>query len=137
MSENIYSVKPREVELARQLKDHEFEWDIMTGDWFFADDKLHVVMRKESSGNSVNVYGLRDHQYDLDDVVFLPHPSQCKEWINSNGWDLKMEDMSGEGVKITIRKRHTEFKIEKTEPTEMAALYAVMLGAMDLDLFGW
>jgi hypothetical protein len=94
-------------------------------------------MRKENSAGKINVYGIHDHAYDLERVVFLPHPSQCQQWLNERLWDLKMTDVPGSGVKLVAVKRGTDYKIEKHEPTQMAALYAAMIDAIDLAQFGW
>ena len=38
-------VHPRELELARILKDHGIEWEVQTGDWFCAEDGVRHYVR--------------------------------------------------------------------------------------------
>jgi len=130
-------IHPREVELARELKKHEIEWNVLTGDWFYANDALHFVMRIEQTGDKTILYGVGDNPYDKDDTVFIPHTSRCREWLMDHEWDLKEENLPDGGHKVIASRRHTDFRVEKCEPTEIAALYAVMGEVLDLVHFGW
>jgi hypothetical protein len=135
--ESAGKIHPRELELAKELKKHEIEWDVITGDWFSVGDTLHFVMRVERDGDKTVLYGVGDNPYDKEDVIFVPHASQCREWLMNNDWDIHEENLPGGAHKVSACRRQTDFHVEKSEPTEMAALYAVMAEVLDLVHFGW
>jgi len=128
---------PREIELARTLKEQDFDWVVKTGEWFYAEGGHHVVIRTEDSDDGLVLYGRRDTPYKKDDVVPLLHRVDCREWLMERGWDLSTENMPDGNVKVTTHRRQTEFRVEKTEPTELAALYAAMIEVHNLIDFGW
>ena len=136
--ESAGKIHPRELELAKELKKHEIEWNVLTGDWFHAaDDKLHFVMRVEQQDGKTILYGVGGNPYDKAECVFMPHASQCREWLMDHDWDLKEENLPDGRHKVIANRRHTDFHVERAEPTEMAALYAVMGEVLDLVHFGW
>ena len=127
---------PRELDLARHLKDFELDWNVQTGDWFFQGDRAHIVLRVEQVDGRTILHGMADNGYDKDDVLWLPHRTSCIEWLMHRDWELAVSESLLGKVKASAKKRHTDFRIEKTEPTELAAIYAVMLEVLNLMLMG-
>lgn len=130
---------PRAIELARRLKDHELEWEVQTGDWFETDGELHIVIEQQTDEDQTLLVGRTGNTFKKSEVTHLPHRSDCLEWIASKSWrhEITESDTMRGWIKVKVTRRNTEFKIEKVEPTELAAIYAAMLEVLDLEHFGW
>lgn len=128
---------PRELELAKALAEHEIECQGKTGDWFFVGGQRHVAMRHEVREGTTFLYDAQDNAFALPDVLLLFHRTDCNEWLLERGWDMTIETVPSGNVKVTGRKRHSELHVERTEPTELAAIYAVLLEVDNLIHFGW
>lgn len=136
MPESAIKIHPREVELAKRLKEADFEWDVLTGDWFYADDAIHIVMHAEQQGAEVMLCGRAGISYEKSKVVWMPHRTKCIEWLNSNDWEIDVEPRASD-VHAVAHRRKTGYKVEKSEPTELAALYSVIHEIQELTYFGW
>jgi hypothetical protein len=69
-------------------------------------------------------------------VLWLPHRTSCIEWLMNRDWELTVGEAVMGKVKALAKKRHTDFHIEKTEPTELAAMYSIMLEVLNLIWMG-
>ena len=136
MSESALKLHSRELDLAKRLKEIDFPWDVLTGDWFYAEDAVHIVMHAEKQGDEVMLQGRIGKVYEKSKVIWLPHRTTCIQWLNSNDWefDVNLESDAACGV---AHRRKTGYKIEKKEPTELAVLYALILEIQELTYFGW
>jgi hypothetical protein len=132
-------VHAREVELARHLTENGLHWNIQTGDWFCApDNKRHCVLDIVRLPNGdIEVVGMNGNRYAKSEVVWLPHITDCGQWFNSNDWEYDIDRLSEESWTIHLQRRRTEYRLEKTEPTDLAAAYAGLLEILTLVHFGW
>jgi len=139
VSESVHKeFHPREVELARELHEQEdWVWNIQTGDWFYGGGTHHVVLRTEELSGKTYLYTPNENSFELSDVVPLRHRVDCREWLMENGWDLDAENLAEGAVRVSAHRRQTDFKVERTEPTELAAIYSVMLEVNNMIHFGW
>ncbi|MBN1866145.1 hypothetical protein JW916_02520 [Candidatus Sumerlaeota bacterium] len=129
---------PRVLELARRLKEHRIDWrHVQTGDWFFVGGTQHVVMRSEEQDGKVVLFSQAGTSHPLDQVVLVPHLTQCREWLMEKDYDLTIEDADDGQVKAIAHRRHTDFRVERVEPNDLAAVYAVMNEVVDMMHFGW
>jgi len=128
---------PREIELARELQLQGVGPEPKVGDWFIADDRHHVIMRVEQRSGKTFLADEEDNSFALDAVVRLLHRVDCREWLMERDWDLDAQNTTDGGVKAVIRRRNTDFHVERTEPTELAAIYSAMLEIDNLIHFGW
>lgn len=128
---------PREIELAKALAEHEIEWHAQTGDWFFVGGQRHVAMRHEERDGTTYLYDAQDNAFAVSDVLLVRHRTDCNEWLLGHGWDMTIETIPSGNVKVTARRRHSELHVERIEPTELAAIYAVVLEVDNLIHFGW
>lgn len=129
-------IHPREIELAKFLKAQNLEMEVKTGDWFVDSDGVHVIMNiAEKNGDTV-LKCQHDKWYRKDGVLIFPHRRDCHDWLSEREYNLHDETLPDGRVKVTCTRRHTEFKIEKIEPSELAGIYSVMIEVINILDFG-
>jgi hypothetical protein len=129
---------PRVLELAKRLKEHDVEWDsIQTGDWFFVGGIQQVVMRTESKDGKKVLHSKSGTAFDIEQAILVPHLTQCREWLMEKDYELTVEDTPDGQVRAIAHRRHTDFRIERVEPNDLAAVYSVMNEVLDMMHFGW
>ncbi len=103
------------------------EWIVKTGDWFWYDNSHHTVLQVDGQGDDALLHGQRDRKYKKSEVVPLHRRVDCREWLMEHNYDFYTDNESPGSVTVTARKRETEFTISRTEPTELAAIYSIMI----------
>ena len=135
--EAVAKIHPREIELANLLKEFDLPWEIRTGDWFYANDTRHTVLAKEEQDGRTFLCGVAGNRYLKDAVLWLPHRTYCLEWLMNKEWEVTVAEPKEGKIRACAHRRKSECRVEKAEPTELAAIYSVLLEILEMIHFGW
>lgn len=127
---------PRVIELARILKEMGLDWEVCSGDWFETSGQLHIVVDHKRDPHEELLLGRRGDWYRKSEVVPLRHYTDCLEWLRLRRWRVRQEELAPGRIRVEAYHAHSDLSLSRTEPTELAATYAVMQAVLEAELGG-
>lgn len=124
---------PRVIELARVLKEMGLDWEVCSGDWFESSGQLHVVVDHKRAPHEELLLGRRGDWYRKSEVVPLRHFTECLEWLRLRRWRVRQEELAPGRICVEAQHQLSDRSVACTEPTELAATYAVMLAVLEAE----